>query len=66
MANKLQRTYKLDDTIEHVIYEKNVRTKPSDLVATADSLKSDIGGTWFENKYPGVRFPRASTARVGC
>lgn len=24
MANKIQRTYKLDDIIEHVIYEKNV------------------------------------------
>ncbi|KAK5052669.1 hypothetical protein LTR84_002534 [Exophiala bonariae] len=38
MANKIQRTHQLDDIIEHVIYEKN----------------PDIGGTWYENKYPGV------------
>ncbi|KIX10171.1 uncharacterized protein Z518_01252 [Rhinocladiella mackenziei CBS 650.93] len=38
MANKIQRTYKLDDIIDHVIYEKN----------------PDIGGTWYENRYPGV------------
>jgi hypothetical protein len=25
MANKIQRTHKLDNIIEHVIYEKNVR-----------------------------------------
>ncbi|OAL32862.1 hypothetical protein AYO20_07653 [Fonsecaea nubica] len=38
MANKIQRTHKLDDIIEHVIYEKN----------------PEIGGTWYENRYPGV------------
>ncbi|KIX97106.1 uncharacterized protein Z520_07220 [Fonsecaea multimorphosa CBS 102226] len=38
MANKIQNKYKLDSIIEHVIYEKNC----------------DIGGTWLENRYPGV------------
>jgi cation diffusion facilitator CzcD-associated flavoprotein CzcO len=38
MAYKIQHQYKLGDTIEHVIYEKN----------------PDIGGTWYENQYPGV------------
>ncbi|KAI9810465.1 MAG: hypothetical protein M1827_006241 [Pycnora praestabilis] len=39
MANKIQNTWKLDHLIDHTIYEKN----------------SDIGGTWFENRYPGVQ-----------
>lgn len=38
MAQKIQNAYKMDDRIEHVMYEKN----------------EDIGGTWFENRYPGV------------
>jgi cation diffusion facilitator CzcD-associated flavoprotein CzcO len=38
LANKIQRTHKLDAVIEHIIYEKN----------------PDIGGTWYENRYPGV------------
>jgi hypothetical protein len=32
LAHKIQHKYKLDDRVEHVIYEKN----------------SDVGGTWFE------------------
>ena len=39
MAHKIQNQYKLNDIIEHVIYEKN----------------SDIGGTWYDNRYPGLR-----------
>jgi cation diffusion facilitator CzcD-associated flavoprotein CzcO len=39
MAYKIQNQYKLGDTIEHIIYEKN----------------SDIGGTWYENRYPGLK-----------
>ncbi|CAF1013358.1 unnamed protein product [Adineta steineri] len=39
MAYKIQHQHKLGDTIEHVVYEKN----------------SDIGGTWYENQYPGIR-----------
>lgn len=31
LAQKLQNVYKMDDRIEHVIYEKN----------------GDIGGTWY-------------------
>ncbi|KAH8810645.1 hypothetical protein F5884DRAFT_779950 [Xylogone sp. PMI_703] len=38
LANKIQCVHKLDDVIDHTIYEKN----------------PDIGGTWFENRYPGV------------
>ncbi|PGH04287.1 hypothetical protein AJ79_07134 [Helicocarpus griseus UAMH5409] len=38
LANKIQRTFKLDDIIDHVLYEKN----------------PEIGGTWYENRYPGV------------
>lgn len=38
MAYKIQHKYKLDETIDHVIYEKN----------------ADIGGTWLENTYIGV------------
>ncbi|KAH0836225.1 putative sterigmatocystin biosynthesis monooxygenase stcW [Fonsecaea pedrosoi] len=38
LAHKIQHKYKLDDRIEHTLYEKN----------------SDVGGTWFENRYPGV------------
>ncbi|KAK2807578.1 hypothetical protein FQN51_000011 [Onygenales sp. PD_10] len=38
LANKIQRTFKLDDIVDHVLYEKN----------------DEIGGTWYENKYPGV------------
>jgi hypothetical protein len=40
MANKIMRTFKMDDRIEHTLYEKN----------------RDVGGTWFENKYPGKHF----------
>jgi cation diffusion facilitator CzcD-associated flavoprotein CzcO len=39
MAHKIQNQYKLGDRIEHVIYEKN----------------PDIGGTWYENRYPGLK-----------
>ena len=38
MAHKIQNQYKFGDRIDHVIYEKN----------------PDIGGTWYENRYPGV------------
>ncbi|CAF2738780.1 unnamed protein product [Rotaria sp. Silwood2] len=38
LAYKVQNQCKLDDRIEHVIYEKN----------------PDIGGTWYQNRYPGV------------
>jgi cation diffusion facilitator CzcD-associated flavoprotein CzcO len=38
LAHKIQNQYKLSDRIEHVIYEKN----------------PDIGGTWYQNRYPGV------------
>ncbi|KAI5783409.1 hypothetical protein FPQ18DRAFT_282754 [Pyronema domesticum] len=38
MAHKIQHQYKMEDYIDHQIYEKN----------------SEIGGTWFENIYPGV------------
>ena len=38
MAYKIQHQYEFTDTIEHIIYEKN----------------SDIGGTWHENRYPGI------------
>ncbi|KAK4942831.1 hypothetical protein LTR66_014662 [Elasticomyces elasticus] len=38
MAQKIQNAYKMDDRVEHVMYEKN----------------EDVGGTWFENRYPGV------------
>lgn len=38
MAYKIQHQYKLGDQIQHVIYEKN----------------PDIGGTWYENRYPGL------------
>lgn len=37
-AHKVRHEYKLDDVIDFVIYEKN----------------PDVGGTWYENKYPGV------------
>jgi cation diffusion facilitator CzcD-associated flavoprotein CzcO len=38
MAQKIQNAYKMDDRVEHTMYEKN----------------EDVGGTWFENRYPGV------------
>lgn len=34
MAQKIQNAYKMDDRVEHVMYEKN----------------EDVGGTWFENR----------------
>jgi hypothetical protein len=38
LAFKIKHECKLEDYIDLVIYEKN----------------PDIGGTWFENRYPGV------------
>ena len=38
MAYKIQNQYKFGDSVEHIIYEKN----------------GDIGGTWYENRYPGA------------
>lgn len=38
LAHKIDHELKLNDVIELVIYEKN----------------SQVGGTWFENTYPGV------------
>jgi hypothetical protein len=38
LAHKIEHELKLSDVIELVIYEKNPQ----------------VGGTWFENTYPGV------------
>ncbi|EXK86391.1 hypothetical protein FOQG_09663 [Fusarium oxysporum f. sp. raphani 54005] len=38
LAHKIKHELKLEDTIDLVIYEKN----------------PDVGGTWYENRYPGV------------
>ncbi|TVY47159.1 putative sterigmatocystin biosynthesis monooxygenase, partial [Lachnellula occidentalis] len=38
LAHKIQHEFKLEDRIDLGIYEKN----------------PDVGGTWFENKYPGA------------
>lgn len=96
LANKIQRTYKLDDIVEHVLYEKNVSIHPVEFLTpmhkwiphlhpfsnpcplppsppahkNSHSTNQDIdpftdepgsilsqpeiGGTWYENKYPGV------------
>lgn len=48
MANKIMRTFKMDDRVDHVIYEKN----------------RDVGGTWFENKYPGTYVDCAGTRKA--
>lgn len=37
-AHKIQHEYKLEDQIDLAIYEKN----------------PEVGGTWYENKYPGA------------
>ena len=38
LAHKIKYDWKMDDFIELQIYEKN----------------DDIGGTWYENRYPGA------------
>ncbi|KAE8418513.1 hypothetical protein BDV36DRAFT_295153 [Aspergillus pseudocaelatus] len=38
LAHKIKHGLKLEDVVNFVIYEKN----------------ADVGGTWFENRYPGV------------
>ena len=38
LAYKIKHEYKLEDVIDLVIYEKN----------------PEVGGTWWENRYPGV------------
>ncbi|KAF2136375.1 uncharacterized protein K452DRAFT_259191, partial [Aplosporella prunicola CBS 121167] len=38
LAHKIKHEYKLADMVDLTIYEKN----------------TDVGGTWFENRYPGV------------
>lgn len=38
LAHKIKHELKLEDVIDLVIYEKN----------------PEVGGTWFENRYPGV------------
>lgn len=38
LAWKIQHELKLEDEIELTIYEKN----------------KDVGGTWYENRYPGL------------
>ncbi|KAL2007466.1 hypothetical protein VTN00DRAFT_8904 [Thermoascus crustaceus] len=38
LAHKIKHELKLEDVIDFVIYEKN----------------PEVGGTWFENRYPGV------------
>ena len=38
LAHKIDHELKLSDVIDLTIYDKN----------------SDVGGTWFENTYPGV------------
>ncbi|KAL3601367.1 hypothetical protein FPOAC2_05624 [Fusarium poae] len=38
VAHKVQHELKLEDEVDLTIYEKN----------------ADIGGTWFENTYPGA------------
>lgn len=38
LSHKIQHQLKLEDVIDLVIYEKN----------------PEVGGTWFENRYPGV------------
>ncbi|KAF2139226.1 uncharacterized protein K452DRAFT_275341 [Aplosporella prunicola CBS 121167] len=38
LAHKIKHEHKLSDILDLTIYEKN----------------SDVGGTWFENRYPGV------------
>ena len=53
MANKIQNKYKLDDAIDHTIYEKNVGCDFPHLIS-AKAKQPDIGGTWYENRYPGV------------
>lgn len=38
LAHKIQHEYKLEDVLDLQIYDKN----------------ADVGGTWFENTYPGA------------
>lgn len=38
VAYKYKHEYHMDDYVDLAIYEKN----------------SDVGGTWFENRYPGL------------
>jgi cation diffusion facilitator CzcD-associated flavoprotein CzcO len=38
LSHKIKLELKLSDVIDLVIYEKN----------------ADVGGTWYENRYPGV------------
>ena len=38
LAHKIQHEYKLEDLVDLQIYDKN----------------SEVGGTWFENTYPGA------------
>lgn len=38
IAHKIQHEMKLEDELDFTIYDRN----------------SDIGGTWFENTYPGA------------
>ena len=38
LSHKIKHELKLSDVIDLVIYEKN----------------ADVGGTWYENRYPGV------------
>lgn len=38
LAHKIRHELQLEDVVDYVIYEKN----------------SEVGGTWTENRYPGV------------
>lgn len=38
LAHKIKHELQLEDTVDYVIYEKN----------------AEVGGTWTENRYPGV------------
>lgn len=56
--------YKLQQTVtnyELVCYEKYVGNNyvpwRVELLADGNSRNDNVGGTWYENKYPGVGFP---------
>lgn len=40
LAHKIKHQLELEDVVDYAIYEKN----------------SEVGGTWTENRYPGVRW----------